>query len=34
VLNAGRLVAEGEMSELLGREDALDLFRTAAEPAR
>jgi len=34
VLNAGRLVAEGEASEVLGREDALALFRTAAEPAR
>lgn len=34
VLSAGRLVAEGEASELLGRDDALALFRTAAEPAR
>ncbi len=34
VLNAGRLVAEGETSELLGREDALALFRSAGESAR
>ncbi|HEY8153645.1 MAG TPA: ABC transporter ATP-binding protein [Myxococcota bacterium] len=33
VLNAGRLVAEGEASQLLEREDALALFRSAAEPA-
>ena len=34
VLGAGRLVAEGTASEVLGREDALALFRTAPEPAR
>jgi len=34
VLNAGRLVAEGEASEVLGREDALALFGTVAVPAR
>jgi ABC-2 type transport system ATP-binding protein len=34
VLNAGRLVAEGETSELLGREDALALFRDAEVPLR
>jgi ABC-2 type transport system ATP-binding protein len=34
VLNAGRLVAEGEAPELLGREDALALFRSTAAPAR
>ncbi len=34
VLNAGRLVAEGEASEVLGREDTLSLFRTAEGPAR
>ncbi len=32
VLNAGRLVAEGEAPALLGREDALALFRSAAAP--
>jgi ABC-2 type transport system ATP-binding protein len=32
VLNAGRLVAEGEPEALLGREDALALFRSAAAP--
>ena len=34
VLDAGRLVAEGAAPELLGREDALALFRSAAAPAR
>jgi ABC-2 type transport system ATP-binding protein len=34
VLNAGRLVAEGAPSELLGREDTLALFRSAPEAAR
>ena len=34
VLSAGRLVAEGEASEVLGREDALALFRTPSVPAR
>jgi gliding motility-associated transport system ATP-binding protein len=34
VLNAGRLVAEGSASDLLGREDALALFRDGAGPAR
>ena len=34
VLNAGRLVAEGPASEVLGREDALALFRSAPEAAR
>jgi ABC-2 type transport system ATP-binding protein len=33
VLNAGRLVAEGTASEVLGREDALALFRSP-EPVR
>jgi ABC-2 type transport system ATP-binding protein len=32
VLNAGRLVAEGETEALLGREDALALFRGAPAP--
>ncbi|MEE9608116.1 MAG: ABC transporter ATP-binding protein [Myxococcota bacterium] len=31
VLNAGRLVAEGPTQELLGRDDALSLFRTPTE---
>jgi ABC-2 type transport system ATP-binding protein len=34
VLNAGRLVAEGPASEVLGREDALALFRSAPQAAR
>lgn len=34
VLSAGRLVAEGEPSELLGRDDALALFRAGAESAK
>jgi ABC-2 type transport system ATP-binding protein len=34
ILNAGRLVAEGETSEVLGRDDALARFRAAAEPVR
>ena len=34
VLNAGRLVAEGPASQVLGREDALALVRSAPEAAR